>query len=207
MPTKTKKRYKTVSCETTIEAAILDGLMEVESLKDEMCETRDIMEEKFFGTSRFQTISDTADTLENVEFSPDVPECLPEDAKVTYYEDKPYGRSSLSRAMRMSNAISMISAGVAGVEAYMEKLSSDKSDLEAKAEEIRDDANDEIDGNDELTPEQKAKARDDADYAATEVEKQAEQLQDQYDALEEFKDEIENTISEIENVEFPGMYG
>jgi hypothetical protein len=60
-------KHKTVTVKTTIEAALRDGASEIASLTEEMGSWRDGMEEKLSSTSKYDQVSDAADTLEGAD--------------------------------------------------------------------------------------------------------------------------------------------
>lgn len=206
-----RKTCKTFERSCSIEAAILDGLAQIEELQTEMSEWASNLEEKLSHTDKYQMVSDAADMLDSIEFSPDIPEIIPETRMVSYSEDVAYKGKSLSRASRLANAIGMIQAGVDGIEGLMDKIDGERSDLQTKADDIRAEMEDQIEDAVEarggLAEGEAEQMRNEADHEATMIENEIEQLDDQYQTLDDFKDELENTISEVENVEFPGMYG
>lgn len=205
------KRFKVIKHTNTIEDAILSGCSEIEILKDEMEEWASNMEEKLSQTEKFGRVEEAAQTLGSPELNPDIPEIISGDLRVTYFEERPYGSKSPSRATRLANAISMLSAGVAGIEEIIDHLDEEKSALEIEANGKREDAEGEIEDaeadEEPLSDEDKAAKRAEAADAATILENDAEKLEEDRQTLEDFKDEIQNIIDEVESVEFPGMYG
>lgn len=108
------KRTKHEMQEISLLDAVSDAFGEFQSLAEELGDVRDAMEDKLSQTQRFQTISDTLDTLESYVDEPDCPdevETLVKDTKITVgqmvltWKKSPTG---LSRQMRFDNAISKL---------------------------------------------------------------------------------------------------
>lgn len=139
-PTKPKKKrvkkptYKVVPIETTVAAAIGDAMSEFQSLGEEMRETADNMEGANMGhMQKCQDASEAADELENHTDEPDVPEFL-QDLKVTTTELRNRNkRRGPSRAIRFSNAQSLIQAARDAVKEFAD--SEDPGRKEEEAEE------------------------------------------------------------------------
>lgn len=90
---------------------------QIEELAGEIRETVDNASEAMSATQRIQTLSDTADTLENWTDRPEIPKVI-EDLLITYqeYEQKDLG----SRAKRRDAACEIISGTVQGLHEWLE---------------------------------------------------------------------------------------
>lgn len=136
--------YKIVSRETTVSAAVLDAISELEGLRDECQEIVDNASDGLRETQRIQTLEETANTLDGALQDLDVPTAV-EGLTVKYSEqvnkDK---RSGPSRAVRCANAVSMLEAAISAVEEKLEEYDSDEESEEVKVEKeelelLRDD--------------------------------------------------------------------
>jgi adenylate kinase family enzyme len=166
----------------TFETA-LSTLSELEELANECREIVDNASEGLSQTQRIQTLGETADALESVETSVDIPDSLTDEV-VDWTEQEPQRRNrGLSRASRRDNAI-------AGAQAVAERC---------REIENEDDPDE---------PEQGADETDEAFQARmAEYEEEDKQLADKKSDATALADELENLIGEVEGLEFPGMYG
>ena len=105
-----KSKSKFVSHHGNLEEAI-SWLNELEELGNDIREIVDNASgTNFENTARIQTLSDTADAIEGLDLSPDVPSTL-DDVLVSWMSEAPPKRG-LSRASRRDNAISGIQAAI-----------------------------------------------------------------------------------------------
>jgi hypothetical protein len=105
----TKLKHETEN--TSISVALEDAKGEISDLASEMGEWRDNMDGSGLeNTSKYDTVSEAADTLENLESTIDdieIDEELDKDIEVNWIH--PYGRS-LGRSWRASHIVSLINA-------------------------------------------------------------------------------------------------
>lgn len=115
--------YKSVNCEGTV-SSVSDAFSELESLKDEMTEWRDNLEEKFSGTQKYEDVSACCDELEQVD-EVEVPEVIGE-VKIAYSEmrNRRKGRGE-SRSVRRDNAVAVLQAAKDAAENWLEGLPED----------------------------------------------------------------------------------
>lgn len=165
----------------TISACLNDAKDELQSLGDEMDEWRSNMEgTNLEYTSKYETVSECADTLQD-QFSSleDVVSAIEDMAKfdlgktveVTYHESR-----RPSRRERCDMVVAYLNAA--------------KDALQEQVDEMRERVR-ELEDLDEVTPEQ---------------DKEKEELEEVADEMEEQLNELDNIISELDGVEFPGMY-
>lgn len=104
--------------------AIADAYGELQCLRDEMREKAEALEEKFSGTEKYQTCSDTVDSLD--EYCDEEPEMGSDFAtmEITYHEMTK--RKGCSRALRCSNAVAALNAAKELAEEQVEELESDE---------------------------------------------------------------------------------
>ncbi len=81
--------------------AVSEAFGEIESLAEEMRSWADNLEEKFSNTSKYETVSETADQLESVS-EPSLPDELPD--LTVEYVDLPPRKRGYSRADRCGQA-------------------------------------------------------------------------------------------------------
>ena len=121
-------RYKSIVLDATVTQAIENGQQDLEELKEEMCSWRDNMEGTPAENSpRFETVTETADTLENMETVD--PDDLPEGVGSSWTK---YGNQKVtsgrqktpSRAVRCSNACAALEAAAG----FLEEVDSDTAD-------------------------------------------------------------------------------
>lgn len=111
------KKWKNVPYTGSVLEAIEGAVSEIETLKDEMEQWRDGMEEKLSHTDKYQEVSDACDVLEEAYDKLQGIE-LPEgfDPQITYIETKPYGKKPEPRWMRWSNVQTMLAAALEAVQ-------------------------------------------------------------------------------------------
>lgn len=123
-------KRKTIRRETSLDGAVADGISECESLRDEMTEWRDNLEEKLSATQKYSDVSECADALDNALNSnqPELPDTFPAglEDKVTWTEFHTYARAQ-SRATRLDGAVTGMTAVAEAVEAFLE-MHDDPSD-------------------------------------------------------------------------------
>jgi hypothetical protein len=126
-----------------IDDAIDYATSEIESLASEMREWADNLEEKFSSTSKYETVSNTADLLEGIS-PPDVPGEV-EDVEVEYMELAPR-RRGYSRAARSGQACYVLDQCIAALQeiADDENATEERRDaaegLKDELEQIKDEA-------------------------------------------------------------------
>lgn len=111
--------YKNEVRKTSLTAAIGDAYSELQSLRDEMTEWRDNMENGNLGsTPKFEEVSSCVDQMESggdLDSEPDVPDGF--DPEITYTESVPRRkRQNASRSTRCSNACAMLDAAIDVIE-------------------------------------------------------------------------------------------
>jgi hypothetical protein len=97
--------YKSVKLKATIGSIVADAYSDIETLAEEMREQVDNME----GTPaenlpKFEVVSEAADTLENVNTTPDVPSHIEAREIEYFYSVNKNKRQGPSRVVRLSNA-------------------------------------------------------------------------------------------------------
>lgn len=134
--------------ETTIEEAVQDAISEVESLRDEMNEWRDNIEERFGGTEKYERVSEAADQLDNVQ-EIDIPESLREMKVTVVSQRKSSKKSPYPRWLRLQNAIEALGAVRSlleeGTENSLIEDDQKKIDLTDDVEQLMTDVGDAID--------------------------------------------------------------
>lgn len=113
------KKTRTRTLQTSVAAAIPDALSEIESLRDEMQEWADNMEEKLSHTEKYERVREAADALESAVTDVDVPEFA--DQTISCVEMLP-GRKGLARWKRLSNAVAALSAAKDAMEVQRDEL-------------------------------------------------------------------------------------
>jgi methyl-accepting chemotaxis protein len=159
-----------------------DAKDEIASLADEMSEWRDNMEgTNLEYTSKYETVSESADTLEDQSSSledviSEIEEIkgfnLEKTTEVTLFQSK-----RPSRRDRLDMATTYLSAA--------------KDELQDQVDEIRE----------------KVRQLEELDTLNQEQQKEKETLEESADNMEDQLNELDNIISELEGIEFPGMYG
>ena len=115
----------------TITEALDDANSEVDSLRDEMSEWRDNMEEKFSSTSKYEDVSSVADELDNLNL-PDT-EGLP-DIRVVLLPGE-----GNSRAHRASDAAATYNLVAEKLDEFIDKMTTeDKDSLEELVSTIQE---------------------------------------------------------------------
>jgi hypothetical protein len=115
--------------------AVSEAFSEISSLAEEMREWADNMEEKFSATQKYETVSETADTLENIsEVEVDTELSA---VTVTLQDPKPQ-RRGYSRADRCAQACDILDACVSALEDYASTDDTNRTDAQAEAaDELR----------------------------------------------------------------------
>lgn len=141
---KPRKKFKDTTHTCTI-ADTLEAPSDVESLKEEMEEWRDNMENGNLGyTSKFEDVSSCADELESLHSDLDSvvteleeaikeaerPELLKRE--ITYVDRQPYGRGA-ARWLRLENAIAPLRAAI---EVLSREVPESEKDLHEKIREV-----------------------------------------------------------------------
>jgi hypothetical protein len=120
-------RLETMLREGTISDAISEGFSEIQSLRDEITEWKDNMEEKMSSTDKYQQVSECADTLDEIADSED--DCLPpihaEDAVKWVTQKKKSKKSPYPRWLRMQNAVNALEAAKDALTSLVEEEDSD----------------------------------------------------------------------------------
>lgn len=147
MATKRKRvsAYKAVQQKTTVAAAIGDAYSELQSLRDEMSETADNMQDTLSQTPKYQAVEEARDTLDGFcDSEPNVPDGV-SDLEVTYSEmvNSRKGRGP-SRSVRCSNASSMLEAVIEAINAHAEDLK-DGDDLKGEIQTLADELQEAVD--------------------------------------------------------------
>lgn len=136
--------YKFEQRQTSLTAAIGDAYSELQSLRDEMREWADNLENGNLGhTDRGQRVAEAADALDNVADDEPEMELGEFDPQITYAEqiNRRKGKPA-SRSVRCSNASSMLGAVIEALETEMEKLEEGEDDVDLKEEAEGDDKDD-----------------------------------------------------------------
>lgn len=184
--------YKIVSTKTTVSDAVSSAFGEFQSLRDEMNDWADSMEEKFSQTSRYEAIREAADNLDSfADEETDVPEIIGAEEITVSEQVNRRKNKGPSRAVRKDNAVAALQAAVDLAE---EKL----SDLEAEKDSAEEEKED-LESEDALDADERKKLEG--------IVGRLEEIEAESSAIEEMKDELENVIGEAEGIEFPGMYG
>jgi len=162
----------------------LAGLADLEELASECREIVDNATEGLAQTQRIQTMSETADALENIETAVDIPDSLTDEV-VSWTEAYPSRKGrSLSRSNRRNNAI-------AGAQQVIDACRAISDDVEEPEEPTREDGESEAD----------------YDKRHDEWADEQQEWQTRHDDAEELADTLEGIVNEVEGLEFPGMYG
>lgn len=125
-----KRRYKTTTHTSTVRSAVEDGIMELQSLQEEMEFWKDGLEEKLSHTEKYSQVEEASDLLSNAQ-EVDVPDSVA-DLEVSY---SMMSKRREPRWMRCANAI-------AGLQAALDSMSARRDELN---ELINDDATSEDD--------------------------------------------------------------
>lgn len=122
---------------TSLGAAVGDAFSILIELRDEIREVCDNMPESLQGGGRYETLDETANTLDFFDSEPDIPESY-FDASVTYGSNH---RKSQSRSDRRDEAVRMLEAARVCVDSVI-------GELEESLAETQDDPEDEEDERD-----------------------------------------------------------
>jgi hypothetical protein len=105
-------RLDTTARSGTISDALSEGFSELQSLRDEIGEWRDNMEEKLSQTEKYQKVSDCADALDEIADCED--ECVPpvhaDDETKWAFSKKKSKKSPYPRWLRAQNAVNALDA-------------------------------------------------------------------------------------------------
>lgn len=134
--------YKHVQCTGTV-SSVSDAYSALEELGSECREVVDNASEGLSQTQRIQTFDETAGVLENLS-EPDVPECVGELA-ITYSERTPkHKRRAPSRAVRCSNAVSVLQAAADALEEWLDDEQNsehdDRDEVQSLLDQLQNDA-------------------------------------------------------------------
>jgi chromosome segregation ATPase len=189
---RTEDMAKMIEAKLDIGQALDYAYSEVQALADEIRETVD----NASGTSRentqrIQTLGETADTLEQYDETPEVPEDeegLVDLSKrpVTFHEWRGGGKTGLTRQQRMDNAISAL-------DAVIDDLTGWCSDERAALEEGGEPTEENIDNVSE--------------GALALVKDMREKREELVSEVEDLFGTLEDAKGDWENVEFPGVRG
>lgn len=123
-----------------------EAFSEITTLAEEMRSWADGMEEKFSSTSKFETVSASADTLEGID-EPDVTVTALNDHKLQWQDPTPR-RRGFSRSARAANAVDMLRTVEDKLRDLVEELPEDDPQhdaADALADEVQT-AADELEG-------------------------------------------------------------
>jgi hypothetical protein len=115
--------------EVTLSEALGEAFGEIECLAEEMREWEGNLQEKFSATSKYETVSETADTLENVR-EPDIDDKLVAklaEMKIKITDLKPRTRG-YSRSARMGQAVYIMDLCIDTLEEFAEHAPKDTGD-------------------------------------------------------------------------------
>jgi hypothetical protein len=133
--------YKFKTCTGTV-ASVEDAYSALEELGSECREIVDNASEGLSQTQRIQTLSGTADALENLQCS-DIPKCV-RDLDISYSEGTNRNkRRGCSRAMRAQNAANVLEAAADACEAWLDEEADahdDRDEVQALIDELREHA-------------------------------------------------------------------
>ncbi len=158
--------YVSKEVKTTVGAAISDGFSAIQELAGEMRETYDNMESANMGhMPKCEQAGEAADELENYDSEPDVPQWLQDLDVSTSEQVNKDKRRGPSRAVRLSNATSLIQAAIDTLNA------TDYGDLAEKiATEHKDEAGFEAPTEEDLQSEADSLVSELEDAAGVDVE-------------------------------------
>lgn len=188
---------------TTVSGAIADAYGEFQSLRDELSEWRDNLEEKLSYTDKYQQVSDATDILDGfADNEPDVDTSLGDIAVTATHGRKPSNKSPYPRWLRRDNAVALLDGAISSLEDHIATLEERIDATEAFIHEFE-----------EADAERTAEiATAMADYELEEISTSIlEMLRDQLESerldAEELRDQLDSEKAEAESVEFHGMYG
>lgn len=125
---------KQESFNTTVEAAITDGYVRLQEIRDDLSNTIDAMEERMSNTSRYANYEEIRDALDsNVDEVPDVSGAVG-GLKMAYVNDT-RARESSTYAVRLDNAIAMLSGALATIDDWLEENSDEDEEDETDEDE------------------------------------------------------------------------
>ena len=129
-PRPRRSPYKFVQHQTTVSAAVGDAMSELQSLRDELTEWKENLEEKLSHTDKYSQLEDAINALEeHCDDDPDVPKMIAE-MECTYTEMQPRSkRRGPSRARRCENAVAMLQAAT---DAAQEVVDDEQQEQEAR---------------------------------------------------------------------------
>lgn len=125
-------RLTTTAKTGTITDALSTGFSEIQSLRDELTEWKDNLEEKLSHTDKYQRVSDCADSLDEIADCED--ECVPPihtEETVDWVEQKKASKKSpYPRWLRLQNAVNALEAVKAQLEILVETDDDEDEDPE-----------------------------------------------------------------------------
>lgn len=137
-----KRRFKMVDRTSTVDGAFEDAKSTIETLRDEMSEWADNMDNANLGhTDKFTEVEEARDQLEEAVSSLDIELDLPDElmqTEVKYQDPLPYGRKPQPRWMQLSGA-------VAALNAVKDAIEQAKGNSEETDDEDEDDEREEVD--------------------------------------------------------------
>ena len=126
------KRTKLIEHKGTVSGLIDEGLSELQSLGEEMRSWYDGMPENLQSGGKGETVSQSADTLENLPTEIEVPESAAE-AEVVYHLPKPKKRPP-SRATRRDAAVNLLEIAKGRLEELQQEQ--DEEDFDTPINEL-----------------------------------------------------------------------
>lgn len=194
------RKYKTATRTCSALGAFEEAKSEIESLRDEMSEWADNLENGNLGhTEKFDAVSEARDNLDNAVSDLDGVDfpTATGDKEITYTESTPYGRKGQPRWMRLSNAVSMLEAAKDALEGAKERVdeASGGEDAPCECEDTPEDAETPGDHHELDCPLCRGEG-----FVADD-EEEAEEID-----FDSAINDIDNALSNLESVEFPGMY-
>jgi len=126
--------------QSDVEDAIASGFETLRDLRDEIRDAVEAMSESpgLAATGRYQTLSDTADSLDNfVDDEPSVPECVGGE-RCEYTENR---EKKLTRSGRLNNATAALTAAADAIRSWIDDQDADDEDAAsdiADAEQLAD---------------------------------------------------------------------
>jgi hypothetical protein len=130
-------RLKTTTQAGTIADAISAGFGELQSLRDEMGDWKDNLEEKLSHTEKYSRVEECHSNLDEIAEAED--ECVPQDENysqgpVTWPEQKKSSKKSpYPRWLRLSNATAALGSAKDAIESIVESFDEEMSDEEEEA--------------------------------------------------------------------------
>jgi hypothetical protein len=182
-------RIKPVNYTTSVGDLIEAFFADMEELASEVREAYDNAPDSLKQSERNQTLEQTASSLEDLR-APDEPTDFPEslrDHQCTYHT---YEQRRPTRAGRRDRAVDGLTAAIEAIRAWADK---EDEELNAPAEPI--------------TPEQQDELDNTSDEAKALVERMREERADLLQSMRDYADALEEAKDEADGAEFPGIRG